>query len=75
MKNSYFLGLLSKDSKLQKFFENSLLYSIFAVILSWCLRLVRKIFRVLGGYDSLCYKYITVCATVLRAFCVRILLI
>ncbi|MBQ6836420.1 MAG: O-antigen ligase family protein, partial [Clostridia bacterium] len=58
MKNSYFLGLLSKDSKLQKFFENSLLYSIFAVILSWCLRLVRKIFRVLGGYDSLCYKYI-----------------
>ncbi|MBQ7093261.1 MAG: O-antigen ligase family protein, partial [Clostridia bacterium] len=58
MKNSYFLGLLSKDSKLQKFFENSLLYSIFAVILSWCLRLVRRIFRVLGGYDSLCYKYI-----------------
>ncbi|MBE6988615.1 MAG: hypothetical protein E7432_07590 [Ruminococcaceae bacterium] len=58
MKNSYFLGLLSKDSKLQKFFENSLLYSIFAAILSWCLRLVRKIFRLLGGYDSLCYKYI-----------------
>ena len=58
MKNSYFLGLLSKDSKLQKFFENSLLYSIFAVIVGWCLRLVRKIFRVLGGYDSLCYKYI-----------------
>ncbi|MBQ7086319.1 MAG: O-antigen ligase family protein [Clostridia bacterium] len=58
MKNSYFLGLLSKDSKLQKFFENSLLYSIFAAIVGWCLRLVRKIFRVLGGYDSLCYKYI-----------------
>ncbi|MBQ6867047.1 MAG: O-antigen ligase family protein [Clostridia bacterium] len=58
MKNSYFLGLLSKDSKLQKFFENSLLYSIFAVIVGWCLRLVRRIFRVLGGYDSLCYKYI-----------------
>ena len=58
MKNSYFLGLLSKDSKLQKIFENSLLYSIFAVIVGWCLRLVRRIFRVLGGYDSLCYKYI-----------------
>ena len=58
MKNSYFLGLLSKDSKLQKRFENCLLYSIFSVIVCWCLKICRVVFRKLGGYDSLFYKYI-----------------
>lgn len=58
MKNSYFLGLLSKDSKLQKRFENCLLYSIFSAIVYWCLKIVRTVFRKLGGYDSIFYRYI-----------------
>ncbi|MBR4879327.1 MAG: O-antigen ligase family protein [Clostridia bacterium] len=58
MKNSYFLGLLSKDSKLQKLFENSLLYSIFSVIVAWCMKIARTIFRKMGGYDSMFYKLI-----------------
>lgn len=56
MKNSYFLGLLQKDSKLQELFENSLIYSVFSAFVYWCLKMCRKLFVFLNGYESFFYK-------------------
>lgn len=60
MKNSYFLGLLFQDSKLQASFENSLIYSIFSNIIYCVLRFFKSVFRRLDGYMSFFYKHILV---------------
>ncbi len=60
MKNSYFLGLLFEDSKLQAAFEKSLFYGIFTWICYGILGFFKWIFKKLDGYSSIFYKNICV---------------
>lgn len=57
MKDSYFLGLLRRDSRLQAAFEKSLIFTFFALLGQKILGFFSKLYRKLHGQESLSFTY------------------